>query len=52
MPRLTRHTHRMDFDLEAGDLAAWLAHVGIRELEKYLARHAAFDAFLRERGLA
>lgn len=51
---LTGRLHRADFDLGFTEdhFIQWYAFVGIHEIEKFLAHHAAFDAFLRERGLA
>lgn len=40
-----RGFHRIEADLEASWLEDW-AGVGIAELEAYLAKHAAFQAYL------
>ena len=44
-PMSDRGFHRIEADLEESWLEDW-AGVGIAELESYLAKHAAFIAFL------
>ena len=41
--------HRIDDDLREGALDEWIAGV-IADVEFYLRKHAAFDAFLDEPG--
>ena len=43
--------HRIEDDLSDGSLEEW-AWAGLRELEAYLAKYAAFDSFLATRELA
>lgn len=42
-----RHYHRIADELESGWLESW-ASDGITEIEAYLAKHAAFIAFLED----
>jgi hypothetical protein len=39
--------HHIDVDLREGALDEWIAGV-VADVEDYLAKHAAFDAFLDE----
>lgn len=44
------HTHLTELDVDEAWLREWAAE-GISALERYLAKHAAFAAYLRARSL-
>jgi hypothetical protein len=47
--KLSEHAlHRIDDELHEGWIDAWVAD-GLAEVETYLGKHAAFDAFLQGR---